>query len=637
MVDTIRETREATAEEVEAALGRLVGDFAATAGMVLTELGVRLGLWEALAAGPAAPETVAERAGAAVPYVREWLRSQAAAGYVGYDPAAGTFHLAPGVATVLGAGPLSGLAAGMAAQFRAWWSELERYEEAFRTGRGISWGTLPAGHAEGMDLISRAVVAPALVGDWLPALDGAAARLAAGAAVADVGCGFGAPTIAMAEAFPASRFAGFDVDDASVARARKAALAAGVADRVSFDVAAATDVPGGPYDLVTFIDSLHDLGDPEGALRRIRRLLADDGVVLLVEHAGSDHLEDNLHPAGRFFYAAYAALARTLYHSLEADQMARAARIAEHAVDLARRSGDAEATAEALLALHDVHWRPGHAEQRLEVLGRLAEVASRLGPLRHVTRLLRAEALLELGDPSALGEIDAYCSAAHRHGDPLSRWQSLSRRAAAELLTGRLDAATEQATRAAQLAELLGDADAVWIGDIQRWDLARFTGGRGSYRRHRPDSPPPVETWAPWRALILADAGDLDGATSALAGFTASQAWGPGVRCRLRPVVPRDRRRGRCLLRRERAACRTLRAAAALRWQPGRMRRMGCLQRRSRPLPRAARCRPGRQCRRDCPSRRRGRAALTARRAALGRAEPPGTRPPQTAARSTRT
>ncbi len=226
---------------------------------------------------------------------------------------------------------------------------------------------------------------------------------------------------------------------------------------------------------------------------------------------------------------AHAALARTLYHSLEAHQMARAARIAEHAADLAQGSGDAEATADALLALHDVHWRPGHAEQRLKLLGRLAEVAPGPGPLRHVTRLLRAQALLELGNPSALGEIDAYCSAAHRNGDPLSRWQSLSRRAAAELLAGRLDAATEQAARAAQLADLLGDADAVWISDIQRWELARFTGGRGSYHRHRPDSPPPVETWAPWQALILADAGDLAGATLVLAGFTARQAWGPGV------------------------------------------------------------------------------------------------------------
>ena len=225
----------------------------------------------------------------------------------------------------------------------------------------------------------------------------------------------------------------------------------------------------------------------------------------------------------------HAALARTLYHSLEADQMARAALIAEHAVELAQGSGDAEATAETLLALHDAHWRPGHAEQRLEVLSRLAEVASGPGGLRHVTRLLRAQALLELGDPRALPEIDAYCSAADRNGDPVSRWQSGSRRAAAELLAGRVGAATEQASRAAQLAELLGDADAVWISDIQRWELARFTGGRGGYRRHRPGSLPPVETWAPWCALILADAGDTEGAIAALAGFTVGQAWGPGV------------------------------------------------------------------------------------------------------------
>ena len=286
MAATEEKGTDTATEQVAAVLGRLMDDFAGTAGVVLTALGLRLGLWDALAAGPASTQTVAERADVAVPYVREWLRSQTAAGYVAYDPKAGIFCLAPGVAAVLGGGPMAGLAAGMAAQFRAWWAELERYEEAFRTGQGISWGELPPAHAEGMDLITRAVVAPALVGGWLPALDGVADRLAAGAAVADVGCGYGTPTIAMAEAFPASRFAGFDVDDASVARARKAALAAGVADRVSFEVAAATEVPDGRYNLVTFIDSLHDLGDPVRALRRIRQVLADDGVVLLVEHAG---------------------------------------------------------------------------------------------------------------------------------------------------------------------------------------------------------------------------------------------------------------------------------------------------------------------------------------------------------------
>lgn len=306
MTPVTQEHAEAASEATGAVLGQLMGDFAAAAGVVLTALGRRLGLWDALAAGPARAEAVAERAGAALPYVREWLRSQAAAGYVSYDPAEKTFGLAPGVAVVLGEGPLSGLADGMAAQFAVWWSQLDRYEAAFRAGEGMAWGSFPAAHAEGMDMITRAVVAPALVAQWLPAVDGIVARLTAGAAAADVGCGYGAACIAMSEAFPASRFTGFDIDDASVARARRAALTAGAAERVTFEVAGAADISGGPYDLVTFIDSVHDLGDPVGALRRARQVLADDGVVLLVEHAGSARLEENLHPAGRFFYAASA-------------------------------------------------------------------------------------------------------------------------------------------------------------------------------------------------------------------------------------------------------------------------------------------------------------------------------------------
>ena len=306
MTQAMHEPLNTVPDPVGTVMGQLIGDFAATAGVVLLALGRRLGLWDALAAGPASAEVIAVRADVALPYVREWLRSQAAAGYVSYDPPSEAFGLAPGVAAVLGDGPLSGLADGMAAQFAVWWAQLDRYEAAFRAGEGIAWGTLPAAHAEGMDLITRAVVAPALVRQWLPAVDGIVAHLSAGAAAADVGCGYGAACIAMAEAFPASRFTGFDIDDASVAQARRTALAAGVAERVSFEVAAAADIPGGAYDLVTFVDSLHDLGDPVGALRRARQVLADDGVVLLAEHAGSGKLEENLHPAGRFFYAASA-------------------------------------------------------------------------------------------------------------------------------------------------------------------------------------------------------------------------------------------------------------------------------------------------------------------------------------------
>jgi hypothetical protein len=226
-----------------------------------------------------------------------------------------------------------------------------------------------------------------------------------------------------------------------------------------------------------------------------------------------------------------AALARTLYHSLEADQMAQAVPIAEHAVEIARDSGDPSATADAMQALHDVAWRPGQANRRLDVLDHLAREASERGAvrIRLRTQLLRAQALLELGDPRALTEADAYCAGVDRLGDPLSRWQSLSRRGATALLAGRLDDAAELVSRAERLSEDLGDADAAWIGDIQRWELARFTGERATYRRRRPSSAPPVETWPPWPALILAERGDHDGAASVLSGFSARQAWGPGV------------------------------------------------------------------------------------------------------------
>ena len=295
----------ASPAEVGQVMGQLMADLAATSGMLLTLLGVRTGLWESLAAGPASPGELAARSSAAEPYVREWLRSQAAAGYVRYEPATGRYRLPPAVAAVMAADPLRGLVEGTGMQAAAQWAEVTRYEEAFRTGSGISWDEHGPAHSRGMDLISRAVVVPALAG-WLTELDGVTARLEAGGAVADVGCGYGAPTIAIAQAFPHSRVLGIDADDASIAWARKAAAEAGLGSQVAFEVADAAGLPGGEYDLVTFFDCLHDLGDPVGALRSARQALAQGGSVLLVEHAGSERPEENLNAVGRFFYAASA-------------------------------------------------------------------------------------------------------------------------------------------------------------------------------------------------------------------------------------------------------------------------------------------------------------------------------------------
>ncbi len=305
MSEILTETPTTDQDAVGAAMSHLLSDLASTASTALVAIGLRTGLWEALASGEGSVDDIAQRAGVAVPYARDWLRSLTAAGYLTFDPSTGRFGLDDGFAAVL-AGPVRGLAAGSCTQLAVWWGLLDRYVEVFASGAGISWADLPPAHAEAMDSISRAVVVPALVSQWLSAIDGLSDVLRAGGRVADVGCGYGAVAIAIAEEFPAVHCTGIDLDDASISRARAAAANVGVAERVAFDVAAASEMTGGPYDLIVFADTLHDLGRPDAALARARELVADDGVVLLVEHAGSDQLEENLNPVGQFFYACSA-------------------------------------------------------------------------------------------------------------------------------------------------------------------------------------------------------------------------------------------------------------------------------------------------------------------------------------------
>lgn len=296
-----------TPAQVEAVMGQLLNDMAATAGLQMTSVGIKTGLWKALAGGEAlTPAAVAARSGVAEPYAREWLKHQAASGYVDYDPASRRFRLPAAAAAVLADDTQSGLVAGFAGMLTAMATDNRLVEDAFSTGAGVAWHQRSAEHWRGMDLVTRAAVVPALMAEWLPALDGVDERLRAGATVADVGCGYGAVLIALATAFPQSRFFGFDVHDASIARARKAAANAGVGERVTFEVADATQLPGAGYDLVLFVDTLHDLGDPGGALRRARELLNGEGAVLLVEFAAGDRLEDNLTPMGRLLYASSA-------------------------------------------------------------------------------------------------------------------------------------------------------------------------------------------------------------------------------------------------------------------------------------------------------------------------------------------
>ena len=288
-------------KKVEEFLGKAISDVAATfhAGLVL--IGDKLGLYRAMAgAGPLTPAELATRTGARERYVREWLSAQAAGGYVTYDPATGRFTLPPEQAFLLIDADLPGAFQLSVGSIR----DEPKITDAFRTGAGVGWHEHDAGVYEGCERFFRPGYAMNLVSQWIPALDGVKTRLEAGGRVADVGCGHGASTIIMAQAFPRATITGFDYHPASIEAARQAADKAGVGDRVSFEVTAAKGYPGTGYDLVTFFDCLHDMGDPVGAARHVRKSLATGGVWMLVEPFANDRLEDNLNPVGRLYYAA---------------------------------------------------------------------------------------------------------------------------------------------------------------------------------------------------------------------------------------------------------------------------------------------------------------------------------------------
>ena len=296
-------TEHATLDEtkVNEFLGRAIQDVAATfhAGLVL--IGDRLGLYRAMAgAGGLTAAELARRTGTHHRYVAEWLAAQAAGGYVTYDPTTRRFTLPPEQAFVLLDADLPGaflLGVGSV-------HDEAKIANAFLTGGGMGWHEHGSGVFEGCERFFRPTYAMHLTSQWIPALDGMQARLEAGARVADVGCGHGASTIIMAQAFPRSSFMGFDYHAKSIEWAQRAAEKAGVSDRVTFEVAPARKYPGADYDLVTFFDCLHDMGDPVGAARHVRESLAPGGSWMLVEPMANDRLKDNLNPIGRLYYGA---------------------------------------------------------------------------------------------------------------------------------------------------------------------------------------------------------------------------------------------------------------------------------------------------------------------------------------------
>jgi len=287
-------------------VGKMLGDLGGALSVPGVRLGVRLGLFDALnEGGPATAGELARRAGGLTErYVREWALAQAANGYVGYDPATEAFSLSPEQAMVF---VVKDSPVYLAAAFDMVAAMIEgepKVENAFRTGAGVRWGDSAGCLFCATGAFFRPGYVNNIVQNWLPALDGVEDKLKSGAKVADVGCGVGFSTLLMAQAFPNSRFVGYDFHEPSVEEARRHAMAHGLTGRVSFEAAKAKEIKDTGFDLITFFDCLHDMGDPRGCARHMRRIMKDDGAWMIVEPIAGDRPADNFNPVGRLYYNA---------------------------------------------------------------------------------------------------------------------------------------------------------------------------------------------------------------------------------------------------------------------------------------------------------------------------------------------
>jgi SAM-dependent methyltransferase len=292
-------------DKMHAFLGKVVGDFGASLSAALVYIGQKLGLYKAMSeAGPVTAAELAQGTNTNERYIREWLINQAAGGYVEYDAESERYSLTPEQTVALTDEQSPFYVGGGFYVVKAMTSAVGRIEDHFRKGGGMLWGEHDADLFIGTEKFFRPGYSAHLIASWIPSLTGIEQKLNAGGTVADIGCGHGASTIIMAHAFPNSRFRGFDNHEESIRHAREAAAAAGVSDRVTFEVADARTFPGENYDLICFFDCLHDMGDPVGAARRACETLADSGSALIVEPMAGDTVEQNFNPIGRTFSAA---------------------------------------------------------------------------------------------------------------------------------------------------------------------------------------------------------------------------------------------------------------------------------------------------------------------------------------------
>ena len=290
-------------DKLNAFIGRFVGDLGAAVHTGMVVIGEKLGLYKALAAGPMSSAELAARTQTDERYLREWLASQAAGGYITYDQVTNKFSLTQEQSFTLAQEDSPAYLPGAFELALGSLAAVPRIADSFRTGAGMGWHEHEDGVFHGCEKFFRPGYAANLVSAWIPALHGVKEKLDAGARVADVGCGKGASTILMAKAFPKSQFFAFDYHDKSIEAARETAVREGLAGRVTFEVSKAKDFPGTGYDFVAVFDCLHDMGDPVGAATHVRQSLAEDGTWMIVEPFANDQLKDNLNPVGRVYYS----------------------------------------------------------------------------------------------------------------------------------------------------------------------------------------------------------------------------------------------------------------------------------------------------------------------------------------------
>jgi len=293
-------------QKFHALIGKMLGDLGGAFSVPTVRIGLRLGLFDALhKGGPATAQELATRAGALSPrYIREWLLAQSANGFIDYDAASQTFTLTPEQAMIFAVKESPVYLAGAFDLVAAMIEAETKVEQAFRDGSGVRWGESAGCLFCSVGAFFRPTYINSIVQAWIPALDGVQTKLTAGAKVADIGCGVGFSTILMAEAFPQSRFVGFDFHEPSIQEARQHAREHKVGDRVRFEAVTAKDIGESDFDLVTMFDCLHDMGDPRGCASHIRRIIKDDGTWMLVEPLASDNVAENLNPVGRLYYNA---------------------------------------------------------------------------------------------------------------------------------------------------------------------------------------------------------------------------------------------------------------------------------------------------------------------------------------------